>query len=114
MAFRKAIAAEALDLLEAALGEVALIAARHHALDHHGLELVDGADIAEGRHGAAQAVGLLVGELRRDHGELHRLLLEERHAQGLGQNLVQLVGRAMLRGRRGEGDRLLGRRAACR
>jgi hypothetical protein len=54
VAFGKAVFAEALDLLEAALGEIALVAARDHALDHLVAELADGADIAEGRHGAAQ------------------------------------------------------------
>ena len=58
MAFGEAIAAEALDLAEAALGEVAFIAARDHAFDHLGLERLHGAEVAEGRHGAAQLVGL--------------------------------------------------------
>ncbi len=76
MAFGKAVGAEALDLLEAALGEIPGVAALDHAADEHLLERVDGAEIAERRHGAAQAVGLGRRELRRDHGELHRLLLE--------------------------------------
>jgi hypothetical protein len=58
VALGKAIAAKALDLIEAALGEIRLIAARDHAPDHLLLELADRADIAEGRHGAAQAIGL--------------------------------------------------------
>ena len=107
MAFGKAVAAEALDLLEAAFGEVAVIAARRHAADHLLAERVDGADIAERRHGAAQAVGLFRRELRRHDGELHRLFLEQRHAQRLAQHLFQFVGRTVLGRRRGEDDRLL-------
>jgi hypothetical protein len=54
VAFRKAVFAKALDLVEAALGELALVAALHHAVDHHRFELADGAAPAERRHGAAQ------------------------------------------------------------
>ena len=83
VAFRKAVFAKALDLAEAALGEAPLVAARDHALDHLRLEQADGADAAEGRHGAAQLVGLARLEFRRHDGDLHRLLLEERHAERL-------------------------------
>ena len=58
MAFRKAVFAETLDLLEAALREFALVAIGQHAVDHLALESADGADALEGRHGAAQLVGL--------------------------------------------------------
>ena len=58
VALGKAIFAKALDLVEAALGEVGRIAARCHAADHLLLQAVDGAAAAEGRHGAAQLVGL--------------------------------------------------------
>src|SRR5260221_14579262 len=43
VALREAVAAEALDLLEAALGEIARIVPRDHALDHLVAELVDDA-----------------------------------------------------------------------
>ena len=43
VAFGKAVASEALDLLEGALGEVALIAALDHAFDHLVLEPADSA-----------------------------------------------------------------------
>ena len=91
MAFGKTIAAEPLDLLEAALGEGRLVATLDQAPDHQRLVLADGAEIAEGRHGAAQAVGFRIGEFRRRHGELHRLLLEERHAQGAVQDMIEFV-----------------------
>ena len=44
------------------------------------LEQMHRAVVAERRHGAAQAVGLVGRELRRIDGDLHRLLLEERHS----------------------------------
>jgi len=47
VAFREAVAAEALDLVEAALGEIALIAARHHPLHHHVLIVANAAVAAE-------------------------------------------------------------------
>ena len=54
----------------------------------------------EGGHGAAQRVRLVRRELCRLHGEAHRLLLEQRHAEGFFEHPAQLVGRAVLgRGR---------------
>ena len=76
VALGEAIFAEALDLIEAALGELGRIAARRHAAHHLLVQSVDGAAAAEGRHGAAQLVGLGAGEFRRHHGEPHGLLLE--------------------------------------
>ena len=58
MAFREAIAAEALYLAVATLRKLLLVTARNHAIDHFRLELVDRADIAKGRHRAAQAIGI--------------------------------------------------------
>ena len=49
---------EALDLVEAVLGELLLVAVPQHAGDELLAEGVDGADMAEGRHGATQAIGL--------------------------------------------------------
>ncbi len=104
VALREAVLAEALDLAEAALGEVARVAARHHAVDHLLAEGVDRAAVPEGRHGAAQPVGLGRGEAGGDDGDLHRLLLEQRHAQRLAQHPAQLLRR--------EVDRLLAVAAA--
>ena len=83
VAFRKAVFAEAFDLLETALREFALVTIGKHAVDHLALESADGADTLEGRHGTAQPVGLRWREAGGDNGDLHRLLLEQRHAQGL-------------------------------
>ena len=96
MAFREAVFAEALDLAEAALGEVARIVPCDHAFDHLGLERADGAGALEGRHGAAQLVGLARREAAGDDGDLHRLLLEQRHAERLpehGFELLRGIGR---------------------
>src|SRR5580704_6501870 len=93
MAFRKAVLAETLDLMEAALGELAFVVARHHALDHLALERADGADPFEGGHGAAQLVGLRRREAGGDDGDLHRLFLEQRHAERLVQHRLELLGR---------------------
>ena len=58
VAFGKAIGAEAFDLFETAFGEIARIMRADHAFDHFGAERVDDADALEGRHSAAQLVGL--------------------------------------------------------
>ena len=91
MAFGKAIGAEALDLVETAPGEGRVVAALDHPADHPILIGVQGAVASERPHGFAQTVGLAVRELSGDHGDLHRLFLEQRHAQGLLQHLLQLV-----------------------
>ena len=93
MALGKAVFAEALDLPEAALGEVAGIALGRHALDHLVLEGLDRPDPAESRHGAAQLVGLRRREAGGDDGDLHRLLLEERHAERLPEHRFELSRR---------------------
>ena len=99
--FREAVVPEPLDLAEAALRKRKLVAARHHAPDHLFLELAEGAAPTEGGHGAAQRVGLVRRELRRLYGDAHRLLLEERHAEGFFEHPAQLVRRAVLRRGRG-------------
>ena len=91
MALGEAVFPEPLDLVETVLGELGVIAARDHPPDHLLLEIADGAVVPEGGHGPAQAIGLLAGELGRDHGDLHRLLLEQGHAQGLAQHIGQFV-----------------------
>ena len=80
MAFWKTISAEAFDLLETTLGEIALITARHHALHHFGEECMDCANAFECRHSAAQLVGFAGCEACGDNRDLHRLFLKERHA----------------------------------
>ena len=91
VALGEAVFAEPLDLVETVLRELGVIAARYHPPDHLLLEIADGAVVPEGGHGAAQAIGLLAGELGRDHGDLHRLFLEQGYAQGLAQDIGQFV-----------------------
>ena len=112
VALREAVLAEALDLAEAALGEVPVVAARGHAFDHLALEGVDGADMAEGGHGPAQPVRLLGRELGGLDRDPHRLLLEQGHAFGLAEHALELVLRPVLRGRARVEDLLLALAAA--
>ena len=91
MTFREAIGAEPLDLLEAAFGEVALIAAPHHPLHQPLAVALDRAGVAKARHRPAQAVRLGGGESRRRDRDLHRLFLEQGHAEGSAQHLLQLI-----------------------
>ncbi len=83
VAFGEAVAAEPLDLLECALGEVPGIAARDHPADQFVVEMADAPGQLERRHRAAQLVGFGRREPGTDDRDLHRLLLEQRHAQGL-------------------------------
>ena len=90
MAFGKAIFAKALDLLEAALGEVPSVSLADHAVDHALAVIADGAGALEGGHGAAQFIGLARLEAAGDNGDLHRLFLKQRHTQRLAENRFQL------------------------
>ena len=47
--------------------------------------LIDGAAPAEGRHGVAQLVGFIGGELRGFDRDTHVLLLKKRHARGFSE-----------------------------
>src|SRR5450631_2666232 len=100
MTFWETIAAKSLDLIEAAFRKYRIVATIDHVVDHLGFELADGADIAERRHGAAQPVSFLGGEFRGLDSDTHRLLLKQRHAEGLVQDFIQFVLVAMRRGRR--------------
>ncbi len=52
---------------------------------------MDDAGLAERRHGAAQPIGFGGSEAGGNDRDPHRLLLEERHAQGLLKDLAQLL-----------------------
>src|SRR5262249_11365097 len=58
MTLGETILAEALDLVEAALGELCRITALRHMADHLLAQAVNGAAAAEGRHGTAEFVRL--------------------------------------------------------
>ena len=89
MAFGKAVAAEPLDLLEGALGEVLRIAALDHTAHQLVVEVADAAGQLEGRHRAAQLISLGRSEPRADDRDLHRLFLEQRHAERLLEHRAQ-------------------------
>jgi len=93
MAFRKTIFAKALNLPEAALGEVGIVTIADHAINHLLLEGMDGADPTEGRHGPTQPVRFPRRETGRRDGDLHRLFLEQRHAKRPFQHHLQLLAR---------------------
>ena len=87
MAFGKPVAAEPLDLGKAADGEIGIIATFQHPADKAVTKPADGAHALEGGQRAAQPVGLGRGKAGRDHGDLHRLFLKQRHPIGAAQNL---------------------------
>ena len=90
MAFRKAVFTKALDLLEQAFGKIKLVALGHHAAHQAVMKWRQPAFAFPGSHGAAQAVGFTRGEISRQHGQLHHLLLEDGHTQGAAQRLLHL------------------------
>ena len=76
VAFRKAIAAEALELPKRLLGILTLIAMGDHAGDQLVAEFRDAAGMFEGRHASSELIGLARGEARACDGDAHRLFLE--------------------------------------
>src|ERR1700741_5051178 len=90
MALRETVTPETFDLLEGLLGERLAVAVGDHSLDHLLMEGGDAAVHLEGRHAPAQGIGLGWGEAGADDRHLHRLLLEQRHAQRLAENLPEL------------------------
>ncbi len=90
VAFGKAVAGEALDLLVHALRKPGLVAARGHAVDQAAFVLLQVAAAFPGGHGAAQGVGLAGREARRQHSDLHALLLKDGNAQRAAQRFTQI------------------------
>jgi hypothetical protein len=80
VAFRKTVFAETFDLAKQGFREFARIAARQHPADKPGAEFLHAALAPPRRHGTAQFIRLAARETRRDHGDLHDLFLENRHA----------------------------------
>ena len=89
MAFGEAVFAEALDLLEAAICEIRVVAARDHAVDEFFLKGRDRAAAAEGGHGTAQAIGFGRGEAGGNDGNPHGLFLEQGDAKCLAEDGFQ-------------------------
>ena len=92
--FGKAVPRESLDLLEDLVREGLAVPARGHPGDERFAEGGDPVAVALPRRDrAAQFVGLPGREAGGDHRERHRLLLEERDAEGLAEHLANgLVG----------------------
>ena len=91
VALRKAVFAEALDLVEAVLGEVGVVAALRSSARRSCPRRSRWCPCAgrwpwrdAGRWPPRR-------ELRRLHGDLHRLFLKQGHAQGLVEHVLQLV-----------------------
>ncbi|KOT25677.1 hypothetical protein DM52_4833 [Burkholderia mallei] len=93
MAFRKAILAEALDLLEDLLGEFAGIAALEHPRDDPLVILAEIALAFPRRHRPAQRIGLAGREARRDDRDLHHLLLENRNPERALEHAFERLAR---------------------
>ena len=91
MALREAVGAEPLQLAEGPLGELPLVAVVDHPLDELVLEVRHPAGELERRHGPAELVGLPGREPGALDGDLHRLLLEQRHAQRLAQHALEFL-----------------------
>ena len=91
MAFREAVFAEALDLLEDAFCIVQFIAFLDHAAHQPVVKRAEAALPLPGRHGTAQLVGFARREVGGQDGQLHHLLLKDRHAQRALQRLAHFV-----------------------
>ncbi len=89
VAFGKAVFAKPLDLVEAALGEIALVSVGQHSINHLLLKLFDTARVPPRGHCAAQLVGFSGCESRRDHRHFHRLLLKEWNTERLAKYRLQ-------------------------
>ncbi|MCW0417502.1 hypothetical protein NB689_003256 [Xanthomonas sacchari] len=91
VAFGKAVAAEALDLLEDASGEFGGVVPLQHALQQLVAMRFQPAVAFPGRHRTAQLIGLARRVAGGNHCELHHLFLEQRHAERALEHLSQLV-----------------------
>ena len=92
VALGEAVFAEALDLLEDALGVLERVALLDHPADQTLVKRREAAAPLPCRHRAAQRVGLAGGEVGRQHGDLHHLLLEDRHAPGSHERGLEFLG----------------------
>ena len=79
--FGETVFAETLDLAEDLARETFVVAARAHAVDEPLLEMPETAAPLPRRHAPAQLIRLARREARGDDGELHHLLLEDRHPE---------------------------------
>ncbi len=80
-----------------ALGEFPGVVPFQHSVYQRLAEALDVAVAPPGGHGAAQLVGIARRKAGGDHGELHDLLLENRHAEGALQHRFHRVARVLHR-----------------
>ncbi len=97
MAFGKSVFAKALDLVETVFREFLRITATDQIADHLLLEFMDGADMAERGHRAAQLVGFVGREFRSLDGDPHRLFLKQGNAEGFSEDGLKFVLVAIFR-----------------
>ncbi|MDR9160943.1 hypothetical protein FEP45_06023 [Burkholderia multivorans] len=93
VALGKAVFAEALDLLEDLLGELARVSALEHPVDDLVVIFAEIALALPCGHRAPQRIGLVRREARRDDRDLHHLLLEDRHAERAFEHRLERVAR---------------------
>src|SRR5690606_28584580 len=93
--FGEAVVAEALDLLEDALGKFLCIAALEHALGEFLPVRLQPALAFPGGHGAAQLVCFPGAVASSDDGNFHDLLLKQGDAEGTLEDLFQLWRRVV-------------------
>ena len=90
MAFGEAVAAKTLELLEGVGRKIRRVAVGDHASDQLVAEFRNATRMFERGHGAAELVCLTGGKTGADHGDLHRLLLEQRYTERLAQHALEL------------------------
>ena len=95
MAFGKPVACEAFKLGKAALGEIVFVSVFAHALEEAVPEIADVPMSLERGERAPQPVRLVRREACASDGDLHGLLLEQGHAVGLAEYLLELARRIL-------------------
>src|SRR5712664_2403495 len=95
--FGKAVFPEAENLAVDALGEFPGVVPFQHSVYQRLAETLDVAVAPPGGHGSAQLVGIARRKAGGDHGELHDLLLENRHAESALQHRFHRVARVLHR-----------------
>src|SRR5829696_439702 len=93
VALGEAVGAETLKLLEGALGELGWIAVRDHPVHELVMKMLHAIGELEGSHGASKLVGFRGCESGRHDSNLHGLLLEEWHAEGLLEHPLERLRR---------------------
>src|SRR6056300_1177348 len=88
MGLGKAVFAKALNLCKDTFSKVAAVAAAEHAIDKFFLKRSKAATMSPGCHGSPKLVGLACCKTCSKNGQLHHLLLKNRHPKGALQGLL--------------------------